>query len=223
MRKEMVAMVAVLCVAVLVPRPAGALVLHVTTIDAGAVETLDWTGDTGDADNTGITLWNRSDAPATVSIEYLPVNPPGDPPEGFLLLDGTLRVDTGALGDGDLRMLVVREYDPVRARRKRLKRERMSVMRRDRARAKYRRARCLVRPMLTRKKRLVAEIRLALRRKEAGLLGSRGIDLTNTCVWAVVDKSSDFVAGGEVIPEPVSLACVVGGLGVLVLGRRRRT
>jgi len=54
-------------------------------------------------------------------------------------------------------------------------------------------------------------------------LGTYGVDTTNQVVWAVVDHNSQFVADGQMAPEPGSLMLLSWGLaGVLGVRRFRR-
>jgi len=195
------------------------------TVLSGEVIQIDYSGDTGDDNHTGIVIWNTSAGDGNVSIGYLPTNPSGTPDEGFCLLDGTLQVTTDLL-PGDLRLLVIRDVDRARLRRARrvrgLRRETIRVMRRKRREgsAIWHPARCRSRRM-ARIRRAEAPVR-ALRRKQSGLLGQRGIAPDESYVWAVVDQASDFAVGG-LIPEPITLACLLVPAGLLLVKRPGKT
>jgi hypothetical protein len=95
--------------------PATASLTQEATVPAGGSVHLDLSGNPDDADQRGVVFWNRSPNPDTITIEGLPKS---DLPskDGFLMLDGSLRITTN-LPAGELRMLVIREYDEVRVRR----------------------------------------------------------------------------------------------------------
>lgn len=184
------------------------------------VLTLDLSGDPVDSDDSAIIIWNMSTATGLVAIEYLPVNPVDEAEEPFLLLDGTLRVTTD-IPDGELRLLVIREYDRQKARKKKLCRDTMRVMRRKREVGLWRPARCKARLMRS-IERATAAPKRQIRRKSRDHLGRRGIYETDTYVWAVVDQASDLAVGG-MVPEPVTMTCLAAGAGVLLWRKRRRS
>jgi hypothetical protein len=61
-------------------------------------------------------------------------------------------------------------------------------------------------------------------------LGAYGVDTTNDTVWAVIDHNSDFGTGSGMdlpeeipsTPEPSTWAMLLGGLGLMALGRTRK-
>ena len=136
------------------------------------------------------------------------------------MLDGTLRVTT-EIPDGELRLLVIREYSSDSRKKKGIRPNTVRVMRRKREKRLYRPARC--RDTMKRDvERATIAPRDDIRRKKSGLLGRRGINETDTYVWAVVDQASDFAVGG-MIPEPVTMAGLAAGAGALLWRKRRRS
>jgi len=189
-----------------------------TPVAPDEVVTFDLSSEAGN--DSAVIIWNTSGATGDVVIEYLATNPVDEAEEPFLLLDGTLRVTTD-LAPGDLRALVIREYDRLKRVKKKISRLTLRVMRRKRARLMYRPARCLYRTKPEIEGGTAAP-RDEIRRKESGLLGRRGIYETDTYVWTVVDQASDFAVGG-MVPEPVTTTCLVAGMGVLLWRKRRRS
>ncbi|MFH1732215.1 MAG: PEP-CTERM sorting domain-containing protein [Planctomycetota bacterium] len=184
------------------------------------VLTLDLSGDPVDDNDSAVIIWNMSNATGDVTIEYLPTNPVDEAEGPFLLLDGTLRVTTD-IPDGELRLLVIREYSREKREKKGILPGSLRVMRRKRAAGLWRPARCRARLMRS-IERATAAPKRQMRRKESGHLGRRGIYETDTYVWAVVDQASDLAVGG-MVPEPVTMTCLAAGAGVLLWRKRRRS
>ena len=198
---------------------AAANLMAEATVQAGQSVHLDLSGNPDDADQTGIVFWNMSSGPDTITIEGLPQTDL-TAEDGFLMLDGSLRVTTN-LQAGEFRVLLLREYNEVRVRRLRrraLLRGRLRVMRRKGGEARYRRARLRARRM--REIRLYGAPVRELRARRTGHLGRRGVDTTKSYVWAVVDNASDFGVGAPV-PEPMSMTILLAGAAGLLIRRRR--
>jgi hypothetical protein len=163
-------------------------------------------------------------ATTTVTVEDLAVNPPGTPPEGFLLLDGTLRVSVSGLSPGDYRMMIRKTYSAEEREHKGVRTRTLQLLRRERARELYLPARCLDRPREPiRPRSAISREEFKRGRTNGGkrALGLRGVDASNTYVWCVLDKASDFAVGG-VVPEPLTMGLLLTGAAGLLLKRRPR-
>lgn len=160
-------------------------------------------------------------APGTVTVEELAVNPPGTPPAGFLLLDGTIRVTVTGLPPGNYRMMLQKRYLSSEVDRKGPVRRTLQLLRR-RGGGVYLPARCLdgKRDTIRRTGAIRrAEFKRGLTAGGRSILGMRGVDTTNNYVWSVVDKASDFAVGG--VPEPATAGLLLIGASALLLRRRR--
>lgn len=167
--------------------------------------TVDLSGNPDDTDNAGVIVFNKQkDVAGTVAIQWVGGELPAPAPEGFRLVDGSMRVALANLPNGGYRMLVRREYSPDDIRALRMDRARLRVMRR----------------VVVPEQRLVrwlpagpldgepGEIRFApapdraALRSQPLLLGARGHSMNDRYVWAVVDHSGDFAVGGPVSAAP---------------------
>ncbi len=193
------------------------------TVQAGGVATFDLSGQPNDDDDSGIIFWNQSAVAGSVSIEYLSQNPQGSADGEFLLLDGTLRVTIGGLAPGDYQMLIMREYSPAALRaysRVRAIRVMRRVRRGNPIESRWIRAKLTegrIRPVGVR-----AAPKTEMRARDTSLLGQHGYYPDKNYAWAVVDQASDFAVGADVVPEPSSLALLLGvGSSVFLLRRWR--
>jgi hypothetical protein len=167
------------------------------------------------AGETGYTIeadWSQTGVPQA-TWDWDPPITQAYPPQGFIMLDGTLEITT-AIPDGQMALCVRIAYDPNELRAIGWDGKKPPSMARKRMMDQ------------SPKWRLIADVirlrGLPARRKmgPADLtLGHYGVDLDNEYVWAVIDVPGTFAIG---IPEPASLACLVGGLGVLAMRRSRR-
>ena len=173
--------------------------------------------------DTGIILRNLTDNAGEVTVTYIPGDPLGGGggggavAPGFALLDGTLRVTVTGINKGDYRLLVKRAYTRKEPRAKLIRRTTMRplVKRTD---GVFRR--CVDRLYRTRNANILfrrnraaptrAEITSGLRqvsgRRCKGLYGYK----EEPYAWSVLDVDGDYAIGGLLIPEPSSLACLMG-------------
>jgi hypothetical protein len=137
-------------------------------------------------------------------------------PQGFTLLDGTLEIGTSNIENTGIRKMQVRiRYDSARLR---------TLGGRVANPPRLLRLRRVGRVRRWRPIRDALRLRGLRARRKTGPatfeLGHYGTDWTNEYVWAVTDAPGTFAIG---IPEPISLLCMAGGVGVLVLRRRKRS
>jgi hypothetical protein len=145
--------------------------------------------------------------PSTVTIP---------PPQGFELLDGTLEISTNNIESTGIRKMQVRiRYDSARLR---------TLGGRIANPPRLLRLRRVGRVRRWTPIREVLRLRGLRARRRTGpatfKLGDYGTDWTNEYVWAVTDVPGTFAIG---VPEPISLLCMAGGMGILVLRRRKRS
>lgn len=183
------------------------------SVAPGETVFVDLSGDPLDADDTGVRLRNDGLFTTPVVVEFLP----GDPlaggrgvEGGFVLLDGTLSVET-ALAPGDLRAAYRMEYREARARS--LDKRTMRMFRLDERAGIWKRA---IRGI---RRRARAELRFVSGRADF-TLGHFGVDEQQRYVWSVLDVNSSYAIGGLPLPEPSALALLAGG-ALLLLGSRR--
>jgi len=164
---------------------------------------------------TGFTIeadWDQA-GPPHVWLDWAPPTTLADPPEGFVLLDGTLGITTD-IPDGQMTLQVRIAYDPNELRAigwDGTKRPSMIRLIKGDSHSYWRPIEDVIRlrGLSARRKMTPADF----------TLGHYGADLDNEYVWAVIDVPGTFAIG---IPEPASLACLIGGVGALMLRRRRR-
>jgi hypothetical protein len=190
--------------------------------------------------DTGIILRNLTDNAGEVTVTYIPGDPLGGGggggggcAPGFVLLDGTLRVTVSGINPGDYRLLVKRAYTRTEARNKgaRLTTMRPLLKRTD---GVFRRCvdrltgkrRCNV--IFRRNKEAPTRAEIASGLRQVGgrrCLGLYGYKEEPFC-WSVLDIDGDYGIGGLLIPEPSSLACLMGmsfmAGGGIILRRARR-
>lgn len=138
----------------------------------------------------------------------------GEVPQGFELLDGTLEISTN-IPNTEIRRLRVRiRYDSARLRNLGGRVAKPPTLLRLKRVGRVRRWRPI--------RDIMSQTGLRPRRRTGPAtfeLGHYGTDWTNEYVWAVTDAPGTFTIG---IPEPISLLCMAGGMGVLVPRRRKR-
>ena len=136
-------------------------------------------------------------------------------PLGFVLLDGTLQIDS-EIPAGQVRAQIRIRYDGARVR-ERVERKLRLLRLRDGGDTWVRARRAL---------RADVDVRFLRDVRADGILGHFGVDRERKIVWGVLDVTSTYAIGAlAAIPEPVSYALVVSGLalvGVAARGRRRR-
>jgi len=167
------------------------------------------------SDETGYKIesqWDLSGIPTAVWSDGKP-SEQGAVPEGFKLLDGTLKIET-PIPDGQMKLRVRMQFDARELRAisgRRISRVRLLRLRRVGRRTRW---------MPIRKRMLAREIRARRKIGPATFeLGEYGVDWTDSYVWGVLDVPGTFAIG---VPEPISLLCMVGGAGVLMMRRSRR-
>ncbi|MDP6545037.1 MAG: hypothetical protein QGH60_13690 [Phycisphaerae bacterium] len=138
----------------------------------------------------------------------------GEIPQDFKLLDGTLEI-TADIPSTELRRLRVRiRYDSARLRTLGGRLANPPTLLRLRRVGQGRRWKPI---------REIMELRGLRGIRKSGPatfeLGHHGTDWNNKYVWAVVDTPGTFAIG---VPEPISLLCLAGGIGVLALRRTKR-
>jgi len=156
--------------------------------------------------------WDESGIPTAWWDDGTPLDI-ANAPQGFELLDGTLHITT-SIPNGQMKLQVRIQYDPDSLRAKGGRRAKPPILLRRKRVARVMRWRPItdimgVRGLRARRKRGPATFEL----------GHYGTDWTNDYVWAVADVPGTFAIG---VPEPVSLLCVAGGIGVLMLRRPKR-
>ena len=168
------------------------------------------------ASPTGYTIeaeWEATGLPSAYWDDGTPVDLAAAP-QGFELLDGTLAIAT-SIPDGQMKLQVRVAYDPLELRAQGGRAQKPPVlMRRTQVGQDMR-----WRPITD-----LIRVRGLRARRRIGpadfMLGHYGVDWDNEYVWAVIDVPGTFTVG---VPEPVSLLCLAGGIGMLVLRRPRRT
>jgi len=164
----------------------------------------------GTEEDSGIRITNLTDVPDTITVErgQADLAPPAP---GFVLLDNTfVEVAPASLGPRDMLLRVRMEYRPARARAMGLRPRNLRLMR---LRARDQQWHPIDRVMRARglcPRRILG--------RPMYRVGNYGVCLDDTYVWAVIDLPGTYAIGA---PEPASLACVLGGAGLLWLRRRR--
>ena len=138
----------------------------------------------------------------------------GEIPKGFKLLDGTLEINSNIPSSEVRRRRVRIRYDSARLRALGGRLNNPPTLLRLRRIGQARRWRPIRRIMDLRGLRGIRKSGPATFE-----LGHYGTDWTNEYVWAVADVPGMFAIG---VPEPISLLCLVGGIGVLALRRPKR-
>lgn len=177
-----------------------------------------------DDDDTGVTVLNQeSSAVNEISIELLQNDPilklPG--PEGFVLLDNTLRVS--ATNPGGKRRIRIRmdyaRYERIGLRRLGIRADTIRLLRADLASGRWSRA---VRRI---NEQRIADIAYRRALKPDFILGHHGFDKDNQFAWAVTDTRGDqfFALGGlAVVPLPAAWLLFLSSSGLIWLVSRKR-
>ena len=189
-------------------------------IDPNATQPLrlDW----GAGGGTGILLQNPPGVGGKVSIELLDgPAPPLAAPDGFVLLDNTLRVSSSLPSEG-LRMrasmgIRVGQGRRIPVRLRGLRPDSLRLLRADFASGRW------IRAINSIRARERADIRMITDGRADFTLGHFGIDSVRQTVWAVVDTSGEqlFAIGAKRVPEPVGWLLLVTGAAFFAVARRR--
>ena len=175
------------------------------------------------ADKTGVRVLNKSTSGGEVSVELLPGKFDDTLllPDGFLLLDNTLRVASTLLPGGRrirARMDFGRFGGRAGIRKLGIRANSIRLLRADLRKGRW------IRAVDSIRKRADAEIRFLTEGRADFVLGHHGIDKQNQFVWAVLDTSETqlFAIGGIAIPAPPAWLLLLTGSGLMLVALKRR-
>jgi hypothetical protein len=135
---------------------------------------------------------------------------------GFVLLDGTLNVNSTTAGRARARYQL--RYDVRALGRAGIRATDLRLMRFNGRTDTWVRARRLLKDVGAR-----TGARFLVGRRANFKLGNFGVDTERSLVWGIMDADGRYAIGAAQVPEPLTLLLVTGGLLGIVLSRRRRS
>ena len=185
---------------------------------------IDWSGQ-ADNDATGVKILNQEvSGDNGISIELLPNNPLQNllKPEGFVLLDNTLRV-TSTNSAGKRRMRIRMDFGRYGGRAGLrdlgIRANTIRILRADRASGRW------VRAVRRINEKRFADVRYLRALRADFVLGHHGFDRDKQFAWAVTDTRGDqyfTLAGLANVPVPAAWLLFVSGSGLMWLVTRKR-
>lgn len=181
---------------------------------------LDWSGQ-ADADETGVLVEDRTGNGGQVAIELFPGASQFNlqTPDGFVLLDNTLRVNS-SLPAGGSRIRLRIAYERLGIRIANVRANTIRILRADIAGGRWIRAVDGIRDLVNADVRYLRGIRTDF------ILGHHGVDNQNEFAWAVLDSSGDqyfALAGLTNVPLPAAWLMFLSGSGLLLMVTRKKS